>query len=179
MCVVIFKASWCILSCLPYFLVYLNKILILSDPTRNEPQGRIKTHLVEDVHYKVSISGRKEWEDGFGSKQVIWVSDGSKTKDGVGASCCGQRFKGECGLRLDSCNTVFQADVLAIKKCARTLSGRGFRGKVRSICTDGRAALKVLEGLVTGDKSNPTVAWRNKPNLVYDWVTPVGRVMRK
>lgn len=32
----------------------------------NAPHDEIKIHLLEDVHYKVNIPDRKEWEDGFG-----------------------------------------------------------------------------------------------------------------
>lgn len=55
----------------------------------NVPQNRIKTHLVEDPHFKVSsIFDRNESKDGFGEKHEM-----SAASDWTAATpCTSQRF---------------------------------------------------------------------------------------
>lgn len=91
----------------------------------NSPQDRIHTHLVENAHYKVSILDRKKWENGFGPKKhvIIGFADNLKIKDYAGTRCCGQQSEDGCVLRLDCCNSGFQAEVLAFKKNGRILLG--------------------------------------------------------
>lgn len=53
----------------------------------NTLQNTIKTRLVEDARYNVSIPIRKKWEEGF--DPIILLTDGLKTEDGVEAAGCG------------------------------------------------------------------------------------------
>lgn len=111
-----------------------------------EPQDRVKPHETGRGRYKILIPEREEWDAGLGPKHgEIWYTDGSKTEMGVGAGVCGPKHKDSFCLRLEAYNTVFQAEVMAIKRCAEELNAAGRRGKTIWICSDSQAALKALE----------------------------------
>ena len=95
---------------------------------------------------KYSLPDRYSWTKTSGPKHVIWFTDGSKTKDGVGAGLCGPGKKDEQCIRLQDYNTVFQAELFAIKRCAELLMVKELSNKTIRICSDSQAALKALDG---------------------------------
>lgn len=110
-----------------------------------EPQDRIKPRQTGSGSYKILIPRREEWNAGFGPRHgEIWFTDGSKTEKGVGVGLCGPKHGDSFCLRLEGYNTVFQAEMMAIKKCAEELGAAGRKGKTIWICSDSQAALKAL-----------------------------------
>lgn len=64
----------------------------MSSEAVERTTGQYKTHLIKDVHYKVNIPDRKDWEVIFRPKHgIIRFNNGSNTKNGDGAGCCDQR----------------------------------------------------------------------------------------
>jgi ribonuclease HI len=79
-----------------------------------------------------------------GQERGTWYTDGSKTSTSAGAELYGVRGKREESIPLDKYASVFQAEVMAILKCAQILLEEGRKdGRIR-ICSDSQAALRAL-----------------------------------
>ena len=110
-----------------------------------EPQDRIRTQPMKEQIYKISLPTREDWKtSGEPRHGQIWFTDGSKTAEGIGAGFCGPRRANDTSIKLDNFNTVFQAELLAILKCADYLQLANTKDEVIGICTDSQAALKAL-----------------------------------
>ena len=120
------------------------------EDTWRTPWDCIPAQRIERKRYKIIIPERQEWAESFGPRHgQIWFTDGSKTRDGVGAGICGPKRQDDKSIRLHEFNTVFQAELLAIECCAKAIQTRGVRNETIWICSDSQASLKALDsGLV-------------------------------
>ncbi|XP_036148077.1 uncharacterized protein LOC118647380 [Monomorium pharaonis] len=116
--------------------------------------------------YRISFPGRWEWD---GSKGPVprdgdlwftdlWFTDVSRTSAGSGAGLYCQRDRARIVVPLGEHATVFQAEVLAIMRCAQNLSESDRMGRRIWICSDSQAALKALEG----PRINSRLVWDYK-----------------
>lgn len=97
--------------------------------------------------YKVYFPGREEWRTAKGLASVngdIWFTDGSRTSAGSGAGLYCRREGIKEIIPLDSYATVFQAETVAIMRCAQTLLEMARRKGRIKICSDSQAALRAL-----------------------------------
>jgi len=122
---------------------------ILSDPIFEMRQDRMPAIRALDRGFKVHISGPDDWK-GLGGLTAwaregdTWYTDGSRTSTGAGAGLYGIRRKREESIPLDKHASVFQAEVVAILRCAQILlEERRKNGRIR-ICSDSQAALRTL-----------------------------------
>lgn len=98
--------------------------------------------------YKITLPTREDWlreERNLVRADVCLYTDGSKTKDGVGAGIFGRSPEAEIQISLGSLATIFQAEVHAIELCARMLIERQTTHKTIKIFSDSQAALKALD----------------------------------
>ena len=117
-----------------------------------EPQDRIPPRPLRNARYKIRFPERKRWEECSSKHGEIWFTDGFKAKEGVGAGFCGPRQQDSFCFRMANYNTVFQAEVLAIKLCAEELTRAGKTGKTIWICSDSQVALRAIKKTVTCSK---------------------------
>ena len=117
-----------------------------------EPQDRILPRPIRYARFKIRIPERERWEECRPKLGKVWFTDGSKAKEGVGADFCGPRQQNSFCLRMANYNTVFQAEVLAIKSCAEELTRAGKMSKTIWICSDSQAALRTIGKTVTCSK---------------------------
>ncbi|XP_036138478.1 uncharacterized protein LOC118644325 [Monomorium pharaonis] len=99
--------------------------------------------------YRISFPGRWEWNGSKGPVPRdgdVWFTDGSRTSAGSGAGLYCQRDRAGIVVPLGEHATVFQAEVLAIMRCAQNLLESDRMGRRIRICSDSQAALKALEG---------------------------------
>ena len=103
-----------------------------------------------------------------------WYVDGSGTSVGVGAGMWRSRGGASGTFTLNSHNTVFQAETLAIGKCAEYLQEEEVHGVNINICSDSQAAIKALQEPVTKSKlvyrvkdSLSRISIRNKVTLFW------------
>ncbi|XP_036146982.1 uncharacterized protein LOC118647017 [Monomorium pharaonis] len=111
--------------------------------------------------YRISFPGRWEWNGSKGPiprEGDVWFTDGSRTSAGSGAGFYCQRDRAEIIIPLDEHATIFQAEVLAIMRCAQNLLESDRVGRRIWICSDSQTALKALKG--------PRINSR----LVWDWI---------
>ena len=103
-------------------------------------------------NFVVRFPSRRDWEENekelFSPGGLIWYTDGSKTKTGTGAGIWGERPRVERSIALGPHVSVFQAEVHAIRACARLNLDKGYEGKHIYICSDSRAALGSLHNTV-------------------------------
>ncbi|XP_036148374.1 uncharacterized protein LOC118647462 [Monomorium pharaonis] len=114
--------------------------------------------------YRISFPGRWEWNGSKGPVSRdgdVWFTDGSKTSAGSGAGLYCQRDRARIVVPLGEHATVFQAEVLAIMKCAQNLLESDRVGRRIRICSDSQAALKALEG----PRINSRLVWDCKSVL--------------
>ena len=98
--------------------------------------------------YRIKFPGRWEWDGSKGpvSRGDVWFTDGSRTGTGSGSGLYCQRDGAKIVIPLGEHATVFQAEVVAIMRCAQNLLGSDRVGRRIWICSDSQAALKALEG---------------------------------
>ncbi|XP_011313427.1 uncharacterized protein [Fopius arisanus] len=75
-------------------------------------------------------------------KGLVWSTDGSRIGNRAGAGIWSEGPSIARALGLDPHTTVLQAELAALKACAREILGRGDRGKKIYICSDSRRALR-------------------------------------
>ncbi|XP_036151046.1 uncharacterized protein LOC118648745 [Monomorium pharaonis] len=98
--------------------------------------------------YRISFPGRWEWNGSKGpipQDGDVWFTDGSRTSAGSGAGLYCQRNRAGIVIPLGEHATIFQAEVLAIMRCAQNLLESDRVGRRIWICSDSQAALKALE----------------------------------
>ena len=111
------------------------------------------------MRYKICFRERETWEKCRPKHGEVWFTDGSKAKEGVGADFYGPRQQDSFCFRIANYNTVFQAEVLAIKCCAEILTRAGKTGKTIWICSDSQVELRAIEKTVTCSK----LVWKRRP----------------
>ena len=79
-----------------------------------------------------------------------WYTDGSKTETGTGIGIAGPQTR--ISEQLGKYPSIFQAEILAIERCARTITNNNSRNKNITILTDSQAALKALKGYTVNHK---------------------------
>ncbi|XP_011308639.1 uncharacterized protein [Fopius arisanus] len=77
-------------------------------------------------------------------KGLVWYTDGSRIGNRARAGIWSEGPSIPRVLGLDPHTTVLQAELAALKACAREILGRGGRGKKIYICSDSRRALRPL-----------------------------------
>ncbi|XP_018405957.1 PREDICTED: uncharacterized protein LOC108782235 [Cyphomyrmex costatus] len=142
----------------------------------NLKQDRIprKHQLVKT--FEVQIPTREDWSkhDNKTNPDVdTWFTDGSGANGRYGAGIFGPNINQEVSIPMGELATVFQAEVLAIQKCAELLLKEGSR-KQMHICSDSRAAIETLaststESSVVWDcmQALTTLGVTNKVTLVW------------
>jgi ribonuclease HI len=91
--------------------------------------------------------------DNVTSDTTIWFTDGSKSEEGVGFGVCCLDRGVDVGVGLEEHSTIYQAELLAINKCAEICLNEGFRNKDIIICSDSQAALKSLTSNIVKSKT--------------------------
>ncbi|XP_036138900.1 uncharacterized protein LOC118644432 [Monomorium pharaonis] len=122
---------------------------ILSGPIFAMGQDRRPVIRTFERRYKISFPKRWEWDGSKGPVPRdgdVWFTDGSGTSTGSGAGLYCQRDGARMIVPLGEHATVFQAEVVAIMRCAQNLLELGRVGGRIRICSDSQAALKALEG---------------------------------
>jgi len=102
--------------------------------------------------FKVTLPTREDWKKSLPSadpKADYWYADGSGANDRYGAGIYGPRINHEESIHLGRMATVFQAEVLAIHRCAEILLTRADANYRHRICSDSRAALDALKKTTT------------------------------
>ena len=103
--------------------------------------------------YRVTVLIRENRTRGSGAppevKGLVWYADGSKMKEGTGASVFGQTVRRRLSFSLGRYTTVFQAKIYAIPACAHGIQSQYRSEKHVSICSDSQAALKALQAART------------------------------
>jgi len=122
---------------------------ILSGPIFEMRQDRMPAVRALDRGFKIHFSGPDDWKGPRGlaaraREGDTWYTDGSKTSMGTKAGLYGARRKREECIPLDKYASVFQAEVVAILRCAQTLLREGRKGGRMRICSDSQAALEAL-----------------------------------
>ena len=67
--------------------------------------------------YTVTIEERSEWVSGLHEltrQELVWFTDGPESERGIGATAWRQGSKLKVVCKLDTCDTIFQAEVRAI-----------------------------------------------------------------
>jgi len=94
--------------------------------------------------FKVLLLTKEDWKKFLPltyPKVNYWYIDGSGTNDPYGAGIYGPRNNHRESIHLGKLVTVFQAEVLAIHRCAETLLTRADANYWYRICSDSNAAL--------------------------------------
>jgi ribonuclease HI len=90
---------------------------------------------------------------------LVWYTDGSKMKEGVGAGVYGPNCR--ISKPLGKTPSIFQAEVHAIELCASESAKKGLRGANIYILSDSQAALKALAAF----KFDSKLAWECRKSL--------------
>ncbi|XP_018392964.1 PREDICTED: uncharacterized protein LOC108772018, partial [Cyphomyrmex costatus] len=96
--------------------------------------------------FKVKIPTREDWSKyNYKANPEVdtWFTDGSGANGRYGAGIFGPNINQEVSIPIGELATVFQAEVLAIQKCAELLLKERNRKQIH-ICTDSRAAIGAL-----------------------------------
>ncbi|XP_077255623.1 uncharacterized protein LOC143893775 [Temnothorax americanus] len=120
---------------------------ILASPVFTMRQDRKPAIRVFERKYRVCFPEREEWKDPKGLNAWngdIWFTDGSRSGAGSGAGLYCPRDGTKEIVPLDKFATVFQAETVAIMRCAQTLLERKQEGGRIRICLDSGAALRAL-----------------------------------
>jgi ribonuclease HI len=95
--------------------------------------------------FEVLIDKREGWNAGdyqITNGNLVWYTDGSRTKGGTGAGIHGVRPEIDIKVNLRRHATVFQAEVYAIIYCLLENIKRSYCNKRIFIFSDSQAALK-------------------------------------
>lgn len=110
------------------------------------PQDRISRETLFRQRFKTSVPNREDWRrNGSLGHGEMWFTDGSKTEEGTGYGICGPRGREKISHHLQKYNTVFQAEMAAIRTCASNRVQEGVRGRCIYICTDSQASINALK----------------------------------
>ena len=96
--------------------------------------------------FRVVLPERDGWSSGgpsFERGSMVWYTDGSKTKEGVGIGISGNGIALSKSLGLFA--SIFQAEIHAIELCAKIGLTRGLNSAKIYIISDSQAAVKALE----------------------------------
>jgi len=110
-------------------------------------QDRIPRRYQLVKTFKVLLPSREDWKKFHlpkDPKVEYWFTDGSGANDRYGAGIYGPKNNHREIIQLGKLASVFQAEVLAIHRCAETLLTRAIADYRLFICTDSRAALDAL-----------------------------------
>ncbi|XP_018396943.1 PREDICTED: uncharacterized protein LOC108775154 [Cyphomyrmex costatus] len=142
----------------------------------NLKQDRIPRRHQLVKNFKVQIPTREDWSkhDYKANPDVdTWFTDGSGANGRYGAGIYGPNINHKVSIPMGELATVFQAEVLAIQKCAELLL-KGKSRKQINIYTDSRAAIEALartstESSVVWDcmQALTTLGATNKVTLVW------------
>lgn len=93
----------------------------------------------------------EEWAEGgtnhLTPKGLVWYTDGSTHKGRAGAGIWSEGPVTQVSLGLDGHINATQAEIAAIRACARLILSRGDRGKHIYICSDSLGALRSLTSI--------------------------------
>jgi ribonuclease HI len=105
--------------------------------------------------FEIIINNREEPFDfdNLSNDSVIWFTDGAKNSEGVGAGIYCANPLTEFSFSITEHATVFQAELLAIKKCAELCLEESISNKDIFIASDSQAALRSLEACKIRSKS--------------------------
>jgi len=116
------------------------------------PRDRTIKTTMFGRRFKALIPDREKWKSGQSlGHGDIWYTDGSKDLRGTGFGISGPRNR-EFFHKLGKHNTIFQAEVAAVKECARYLVREGMTGRCIRICTDSQATILALANHTTTSK---------------------------
>ncbi|XP_048511339.1 uncharacterized protein LOC125500980 [Athalia rosae] len=107
--------------------------------------------LMEEL-IKQDISWKKDKLALLRTKGLVWFTDGSKKRGGAVIEIWSGGPRLSMSLALGNTATVFQAEVFAILSCVRKILTLGYRGKHIFICSDSRAALRLIDACVVRSK---------------------------
>ncbi|XP_018396627.1 PREDICTED: uncharacterized protein LOC108774895 [Cyphomyrmex costatus] len=133
----------------------------------NIKQDRIPRRHQLVKTFKVQIPTREDWSKPNNKTNPdvdTWFTDGSEANGRYGAGIYGPNINHEVSIPMGELATVFQAEVLAIQKCAELL----LRGKSRKqiyICTNSRAAIEARTS------TESSMVWDCVQALTTLWVT--------
>jgi ribonuclease HI len=96
------------------------------------------------------------------SDALIWFTDGSKSEEGAGFGVCCMDPCIDIKVGLEEHTTIFQAELLAINRCAEISLDRNYKNKNILICSDSQAALKSL----ISNKINSKTAYNCLGNII-------------
>ena len=103
--------------------------------------------------YRVTMLTREEWTTGSGTppafKGLVWFTDGSRTVEGTGDGVYGQSVDRRLSISLGKYATVLQVEVYVILASVHETETQDRPKKYVSICSDGQAALKLLQAAKT------------------------------
>jgi len=75
-----------------------------------------------EPQYRATMLTREDWTNATGAppavKGLVWFTDGSKMREGIGAGVCVQSVGRRLNFSLGRYAAVFQADIYAILACA-------------------------------------------------------------
>ena len=120
---------------------------VLSSRVLSMGQDRMAAVRIWERAFDMHFPGREEWIGTRRSELLngdIWYTDGSKTSAGTGAGIYSRQNDVEESIPLGEFATVFQAEVVAIMRCAQTALSVGGVGRRIKICSDSQAAIKAL-----------------------------------
>jgi hypothetical protein len=106
-----------------------------------------------ELKYRVTMLTREEWTRETGTPPVVewlvWFTDGSKMKEGIGVEIYGQSVGRRLRISPGRYATVFQTEIYVILACAHKIQSHGRLDKHVSTCSDHQAALKTLQAVRT------------------------------
>ena len=124
-----------------------------SGPTFNMGVDFMRPIYNFEPQYRVTMLTRENWTKATGAppavKGLVWFTDGSKLRDGVGAGVYGQSVRRRLSFLLGRYTTNFQLEIYAILACAYEIQSQNRPEKYVTICSDSLAALRVLEAVRT------------------------------
>lgn len=103
-------------------------------------------------NYQVLFPDRQSWIEErvrlLSPGGPVWYTDGAKSETGTGAGVWSEGPRTELSVTLGHTVSVLQAELFAIRACARSILRKGYSGKHLYICSDSRAALGQLLNVV-------------------------------
>ena len=124
-----------------------------SDPILNTGVNVMRPVFNFEPKYRVTTLTREDWTIATGTppvvKGIVWFTDGSKMKEGIGAGFYGQSMGRRLSFSLGRYATVFQADIYAILTCVYKIQFQSKPEKYVSICSDSQAALQALQAVTS------------------------------
>ena len=95
------------------------------------------------IHSSNKASFTSEADYNIKTRAVKWYTDGSRTSDGTGAGLTGPQQS--ISISMGHYPGIFQAELLAIDKCAQINLDRGYENVDLAIMSDSQAAVQKLE----------------------------------